>query len=120
MIDGLLTTHDGQVAGVSNGDGRLVVLAGNEAGFRPVLLPLSLQPTDLGREHWQVAMEDHKGAWWVPGTNRIRVFAPVSNGSEAPRAAPALDLQNSPPRPQIPAAAYPAIGHPKTISSYAV
>src|SRR5581483_4285365 len=85
VIDGLFLTRDGRVAVVSNRDGRLVIQVGTEAGFRPAVPPLPLQPTDLDVEHWQVAMQDHNGAWWVPGTNQIRVFAPPSSDTELSR-----------------------------------
>ncbi len=85
VIDGLFLARDGRVVVVSNRDARLLIRAGNEAGFKRILQPLSLQPTDLGVQHWQVVMQDHEGNWWVPGTNVIRIFAPSDNDASSPR-----------------------------------
>lgn len=74
VIDGVFRGVDGRVVVVSNHEGHLLVRAGNERGFSPVLPALKLQPTDLDVQHWQVVMQDHEGRWWVPDTNAIRVF----------------------------------------------
>lgn len=83
VIDGLSLARDGRVVVVTNRDGRLSALIGNEAGFQPVLPPLPLQPTDLDVQHWQVIMQDHQGDWWVPGKNEIRIFGQTQTQGNA-------------------------------------
>ena len=81
VIDGTLLSHDGRVVVLTNRNGKFTLKAGDQHGFRPLLPPLPLQPTDLGTQHWQVALQDHTGSWWIPGPNTLQVFKQVGSGS---------------------------------------
>ncbi len=95
VIDGVYRAQDGRVVVVSNRAAHLVIRAGTEAGFKSMIPPLSLQPTDLDVQHWQVVMQDHEGLWWVPGTNEIRIFAsPGKSGSSPQKPVRVLDGRN--------------------------
>ena len=76
VIDGTMLAHDGRVVVLTARAGRLMIKAGDRSGFRSLFPPLALQPADLGLQHWQIALEDHQGKWWIPGTNQLQVFAP--------------------------------------------
>lgn len=101
VIDGTLLDHRGRIVVIRNRAGHLVLRTGDRSGFRPLFPPMPLQPTDLGFQHWQVALEDHEGKWWIPGTNQIKVLQPTRSASSFARATQVFDKRSGLPAGRI-------------------